>query len=200
MIPVTLGKKVMCPSCRKRLPWSLFNMYEPVACPNCAEEIWAFAFPSLFEDRAKESARHPLSADEEASCYNHAQNRASTICDGCGRFLCDLCVISFGSDKVCSSCLEIQRREKKDASKVNSRRLHDELALAMTAYALLLWFLWPLLLIVPPIALYIIFKHWKTPPVRPRTRVRFVIAGLLAVLELTAFAAIILFYLYGIYR
>ncbi|HZR47536.1 MAG TPA: hypothetical protein VFA47_12565 [Candidatus Manganitrophaceae bacterium] len=66
---------------------------------------------------------------------------------------------------------------------VNHRVLYDNISLSLAILPLLIfWFT----IITAPIAIYFILRHWKSPSsILPRTKVRFVLAFLLAVLQIT---------------
>jgi phosphoglycerol transferase MdoB-like AlkP superfamily enzyme len=73
----------------------------------------------------------------ESSCFFHTNNRAETICDGCGRFLCGLCSITFGKRKLCPDCIYRNRRQKSDPVLIDQAVLFDNIAIAVLVLSVL---------------------------------------------------------------
>jgi hypothetical protein len=72
---------------------------------------------------------------------------------------------------------------------------YDHVALALTTIALLFW---PITIITAPAALFLVIRFWnRRSTVLRRSRAIFIIAGLLAVLEICAWAVFIYLMTHG---
>ena len=68
--------------------------------------------------------------------------------------------------------------------------LYDSIALAVSTFPLLLFYF---TLLSAPATLFIVWRYWNAPTsLLPRTRVRFVIAAIIAVLEIAGWIALVL--------
>ena len=151
-------------------------------CSLCGQRVEVRVFPAIQNDGPGARPQAILGA-EEAGCYYHPNNRAVTPCDNCGRFLCALCDLPLDGKHLCPHCVETGVRSNKLAAADTQRTHYDSLALALATWPMLLFYF---SLFTAPIALYYVIRYWKLPQsVLPRTRTRFVVAGLLAVMQLT---------------
>ena len=181
--------RVACVDCKTDLPPDFENAGAFLACPRCLTHLRVFAFPALRRSTSAAVAA-PTMGLGEASCFYHAAKQAVVACDSCGRFLCALCDVEIGSAHRCPSCLEAGAEKRSVETIDNRRTLYDGLALTLALAPLLIW---PFTLITAPAALYVVFRYWRAPlSILPRTRVRFVIAGLLALAQIGGWA--LLFY------
>lgn len=171
-----------CTKCWTPLSAEFLNIEDFRACPNCASMVRVEVFPAYFREQAKGSAGEALLADTEASCFYHAQKRASVVCSECGRFLCSLCDLELEGKHYCSSCLESAKEKNKIASLQNKRQLYDTIALTLAIVAIIPW----IGLVSAPAALYLAIKHFNTPSsiVRKHARVRYIAAIVIASLQL----------------
>jgi hypothetical protein len=170
------------------LPWELFNTAEPVPCPACGTPTCAAVFPAASEGLRKGQVGDALIDGAEAGCFYHPNRKAVVACEMCGRFLCALCDIELTGRHLCSACISSGRKKGKIRNLGNRRTLHDEIALAVAVVPML--FVWPTI-ITAPIAVFLVVKHWKEPlSVIPRTRIRFVLALILAGLQIVAWIAL----------
>lgn len=179
---------VACTSCGSALPASLLTAVEATPCPGCQVPLEVAVFPALFEQKlAAESAQAVLS-EEESACFHHPETRAVAVCDACGRFLCKLCEIDLDDRVLCPGCLDSGKQKGELTSLENRRVLHDSMTLALAVYPMLIFYF---TLVTAPIALFLCFRHWKSPgSLLPRTKVRFVVAGALALLQLLGWVGI----------
>jgi hypothetical protein len=181
--------RVACVDCKKDLPADFENAGAFLACPSCLSRLRVFAFPALRRSTAPVVAA-PTMGVAEASCFYHAAKQAVVTCDSCGRFLCALCDVEIGSAHRCPSCLAAGKESRKLETVENRRILYDGLALALAILPILIW---PATLLTAPAALYVVLRYWRTPlSILPRTRIRFVIAALLALAQIGGWA--LLFY------
>ena len=178
-----------CARCQAPLPNYFFVAANLMPCPSCGTEIKVRAFPALFAP-PQAAAASEISAAGEAGCFYHPEKRAVVTCRICGRFLCSLCNVEFKGQNWCPGCLESSSRKRKGADFESHRVLYDSVALAFATIPFLL-FLWPSI-VGAPLALYMAVRYWKAPgSIVPRTRIRFLVAILLALGELALMGAVI---------
>jgi hypothetical protein len=162
------------------------------ACPRCGLATELRLFPALF--RAPEpvaAAAAPLT--DESSCFHHASRRAVVPCDGCGRFLCELCDVEFNGRHLCPGCLVAAQRGDQDNALTTKRVRYDRMALSAALFSILLW---PLSLVAGPAALYLAIRHRRTPlSALPVRRTRLFIAGTLGALITLGWLGLLLFWL-----
>ena len=182
---------VHCSKCRNPLPPALLNATELNGCPHCGAQTQVWAFPALVEPAATPPMDDKVKSDDDAACFYHPNKRAAVPCSWCGRFLCTLCDVEFNREHVCPACLESGKRKHSVPRLETQRMLYDNLALALV--------IWPLLIVYftvvsAPAALFVIFFFYKHPSsLLPRTKVRFYVAGLIALLEIAGWIWLIVF-------
>ena len=180
---------VACLGCGRDLPADFENAEDFSACPTCLERVRVFAFSALHRIGAV-SAAIPGLAPGDATCFYHAQKQAIVACDSCGRFLCALCDVEIGGSHRCPACLESGKRKRKLEVVENRRVLYDGLALALAVGPILMW---PFTILTAPAALFLVVRHWRGPlSILPRSRIRFVLAFLIALAQICGW--ILLFY------
>lgn len=180
---MTAGPALACPRCKRVLGPESWRDDRSGQCFRCETEFEFVGFPALRASRARVAAQPAVLADDSV-CFFHAENRAEAICDGCGRLLCTVCAVPFAGQKLCPSCVAATRSS--DApSVVRDRVLYDSIALSLAVLPLIIW---PFTLATAPISLGMVVYGWNKPGslVRGRSRVRLIIAGLLATLEIAA--------------
>jgi hypothetical protein len=124
-----------CPLCNRLLGPEFWNSGQFQACPACSAQVMTTAFPAV----TIPSGTSSIVACEpgESSCFFHTNNRAETVCDGCGRFLCDLCSITFGKRRLCPDCIYRNRRQKSDPMLIDQAVLFDNVSIAVLALSVL---------------------------------------------------------------
>lgn len=135
-----------------------------------------------------------MTAEGDATCFEHTNKRAVALCNRCGRFLCALCEVELDGKVWCPSCLisgdsgnQIQAIEKQ-------RTLFDSIALALAIWPVAL-FLYPSIF-TSPVVVYLSIRYWKKPTsIIPRSKWRFVAALVIALLELGIIVALIIVFL-----
>lgn len=173
---------ICCGECSWPIPAELWNSENGAHCPGCRAPLDVSVFPALARTRAG-ALPQPIEAESEASCFYHAENRAVTPCEECGRFLCGLCNIELDGKHFCPACFN------RSANLVTRRTLYDSIALALATFPLVL--IWPAILGAPT-ALWIVIRRWNAPrSILPRTRVRFYLAAFFALAELAGFGWLI---------
>lgn len=170
---------VPCPGCREPFPPVVFNIAKPsVVCPICGKTGICLAFPALFREPTRGSDGERIFNETDSACFYHADKKAATVCDNCGRFLCDLCDVSIANRHLCPACTDAARK-KSDATSLNNERvLRDDIAVSLAILPLLVW---PITIVTAPFAVYYAIHHWKSPTsLIPRTKVRFILAIVVA--------------------
>jgi hypothetical protein len=178
---MTLAPALACPSCKRTLgPESWIDAHHGT-CFRCKTDYEFFGFPALNASRTKVAAQTAMLA-EDSVCFFHAENRAEAVCEGCGRLLCPVCAVPFGGQKICPTCIAATKTSEAPQM-TRSRVLFDGIALMAAGLPLLLW---PFTLVTAPFALGMVIYGWKQPGslVRGPSRVRFIIAGLLAAIQI----------------
>ena len=172
---------VVCSKCGRPLDAHVLNLDHFVDCARCGSSLQVLVFPALFQRQTPAHAER-LGGDTEASCFYHAENRAVTPCDSCGRFICGICRLDVSGQNVCPSCIESGIRTRKLIGFESRRTLYDTIALAMATLPLLM--VWPSVLTAPA-AIYVSIRYWRAPSslVR-RTKFRFILAIVIALTQI----------------
>lgn len=178
-----------CTGCGSSLPAAVLAARAPSACAVCNATLEVVVFPALYRPLPQAATGESVLAEGEASCFYHPDKRAVLPCDACGRFLCSLCDLDLGGRHLCVACVESGRRQGRLSTLESRRTLYDRIALAVAVYPMILFYF---TLIGAPIALYIALRYWKAPGSIPRpSRIRFVIAAVLACLQLAGWILLI---------
>jgi hypothetical protein len=182
---------IACAACSLPVPAEFWNLEEGTRCRGCGHNLRAFVFPAIAQVRVG-TVPEVLRGETEASCFYHAQSRATVVCEDCGRFLCALCDLEVEGRHICPRCFETGVSAHKIQTGEPRRMLYDSIALAISTLPALLF--WPAL-VGAPWTLFIVFRHWNDPgSVVPRTRVRYVLAALIAMAEI----GVVIFFIYMI--
>jgi hypothetical protein len=132
--------------------------------------------------------------DGEASCFNHPTKRAAVACDACGRFLCPVCDIEVDKRHYCAGCFQKGAQKGSIQTLERQRTRYDNIAMSLVTLPLLFSCA---VVLTAPAALYVIFRYWKAAPsLVHRSRVRLVLSGVMAVLEILGVVGFILFLVY----
>ncbi len=174
---------IACTLCQAPLPPEALSTPGLAACASCGSRIRADVFPALLEGRAPARPGEPLVVDGDASCFLHPRKKAEGVCDQCGRFVCALCEMEIAGQRLCPACVERGEGKGKLEVLANHRVLYDNVALGLAIYPLLLFFV---TCITAPAAICVAVRHWNSPSsVIPRSRVRHVLAIVIATAEMT---------------
>lgn len=199
--PYTPDSAFNCANCHAALPESLVNRGE-TACPHCGTVVMVHVFPAMSQPVKPSRVGEPMMVENESSCYSHASKRAEQVCDSCGRFVCALCDLKMGDRHICPACLEKNIEEQSMGTFVSRRVHHDSIALWLTLAPLpLLTCFWFLAIILAPLmyflggyAIFLGIRHWRTPQsVVKRRRWRFLLAAVLAVLQITVWTVMLVY-------
>ncbi len=175
-----------CSRCSSRIPVPAPVPHAVFACDKCPALLDTVVFPALFRTPEAGRAGERLVFDTESSCFNHPGKRAEVACEGCGRFLCALCDVTYHGRHLCPACIAVGGV----VATPQTRLVHyDTIALAVFLLGnLLSLFTCGLAsLLAAPYTLYLVVRHWNTPmSIMPRSRWRFVVAGGLALAQVAA--------------
>ena len=179
---------IHCPKCKAALISDVFNRDDFAPCPSCTSPLLIEVFPAMFRPPAEAQRGEAVMMEGEASCYYHPQKKAVLPCEACGRFLCALCDCEHLGQHLCPGCLESGRTKGKIKSLENTRVRYDTIALGLAVWPIVPPFLvvgFYLTPITAPLALFVAIRHWKSQPgLTQNSRWRFVVAILVALLEL----------------
>ncbi len=99
-----------CPACGRLLPSAPQFLATLTACPNCLADLEIAVFPAFGRGPMVGRTAEKTSGDDEATCFFHPSKKASVPCDRCGRFLCALCDLPFGSEHLCPTCVQAAQK------------------------------------------------------------------------------------------
>ncbi len=171
-----------CGKCATSLSVPADSAQLSVACPSCEAESSVNIFEALFRAIQPGGAGEAVLTETESNCFYHSDKKASAICDACGRFLCALCDIDFAGRHLCPTCLETgEKKEKLDTLKRECTR-HDVIALTLAVVPMFL-FMFPTMF-TAPVTVYYVVRYWKEPRIVPYNRWRFLVALIIAVLQI----------------
>lgn len=198
MGPVLDSSPLRCDLCDAAIPEDAVNRRDPVACVRCRAPARVHVFRALFETAQAGATPQAVLLDDESSCFYHPKKKAVLPCDHCGRFLCALCEIEIHGQHFCSGCVE-QGTTDGRMKELRPEYLHyDSIALGLAV--LPTFFIWPTLFTAPA-ALYLVVRYWKRPlSILPRLRWRFVVAALLAGIQVTAWGFLMGGIVIGIFK
>lgn len=181
-----------CTKCWALLDTSTVSSAAVLRCPACASAIEVIAFPALFRG-GQVSRSVELSASEDlASCFYHTTKRASVACTRCGKFLCALCSLEVSSEVWCPACLSHGAAEKRVAALETRRTLWDTVALGCAVLPTIFFVFFYFWIFTAPATIFLSIRYWSRPSsIIPRTKVRFIVAMLIALLQLTALAFLV---------
>ena len=184
MGPVLDTSPLRCDLCDAAIPEDALNRPEPIACVRCSAPARVHVFRALFEKTQAGATPQAVLLDDESHCFYHPTKKAVLPCDHCGRFLCALCEIEIHGRHFCSGCVERGTTDGR-MKELRPEYIHyDSISLGLAI--LPAFFVWPTLFTAPA-ALYFVARYWKRPlSILPRRRWRFLVAALLAGMQVTA--------------
>ena len=183
------ASQVQCPRCNAWLLDEVLNQPGLSPCPACGVPIQIEVFPALFRRMQPGQSGEIIMVEGESSCYYHPQKRAVTPCQGCGRFLCALCDCELHGQHFCPACLETGKTRGRIKNLENQRTLYDTIALALAIYPMITVYF---TLLTAPATLFVSVRHWNSPQsIVRRTKIRFIVAMVLAVAQITGWVLIV---------
>ncbi len=173
-----------CPRCNTPLDRRVVNTGAMTRCEKCKQPLRVDVFPAVLRQTGGDNTGQDLlRSGIEASCFYHPRKKAVIPCDLCGRFLCALCSIDFNGRQMCPQCLETGKTKRKIKNLEDQRICYDTIAWLVAFVPL--FFFW-FTIFTAPIVLFIVIRFWKSPlSIVPRSRIRFVAALGLALIQLT---------------
>jgi hypothetical protein len=187
---------VLCPRCNSSIPEGELKPFALSRCSQCHDAFQMEPFPALFRRADPVLDAELVLVEGESTCFNHSDKKAVVPCKGCGRFLCSLCDCELRGEHFCPSCLEAGIRKGKIKNLENRRSKHDSVALALAIAPMLIFYF---TIISAPAALYISIRHWNSPrSIIHRTKVRFVIAIILASLQICGWLFLMAFLIWAL--
>jgi hypothetical protein len=180
---------VRCSNCGYPQEGRIYNRPGFTSCPHCRSALNISTFPALYQQPAvSEESRIPVDVNA-ATCFYHPTRPAAVPCSSCGRYLCTLCEIELGHEKICPNCLDKAARSEEVTELVDSRTLYDSIALTVAVAPVLIWFV---TIITAPLSIYMTVRHWKTPiSILPRRKWRFILAFIIAVIQILLWSALL---------
>jgi hypothetical protein len=187
-----------CFRCKTSLGWNLVDTLDWTRCPVCGSTFRIVGFPAAFHTASSSSAVISVLAQGESSCFYHPHKRAVLPCESCGRFLCSLCDVELSGQHLCPGCLETGKRKGRLEQLQNHRLRYDKIALGLAVLPVLLiataWFT----IVTAPAAMFVAIRHWKSPSsLLTQSKVRFVVAMLIAGLQLAGWGWLVIVLLRG---
>ena len=179
----------MCPKCHALIPEDVINKVELTPCTQCRSALQVEVFPAFFRRAVFEGSGDIALVDGEATCFYHSSKKAVLPCHGCGRFLCALCDCDLNGEHFCPSCLETGKSKGRIKNLERHRTLYDTIALHLAVLPLAVLIFWFATFITAPMALFIAIRYWNAPrSIIPRTKIRYIVAIVIATLEIVAWA------------
>ena len=174
-----------CHVCLATIPYAPGGA--PVVC-RCGVMSRALVYPAIFRLRG-DSAGEAIQTPGESACFAHEDKRAVAACDSCGRFVCALCRIEWGSRVLCPAC--VNAAEKRTDLLVRSRTMYDSMALVTAVGSLIIF---TLSLFAAPVAIYLAIRALRAPrSLVPRTMARAWFALGLGLLEVGGWLWLLVF-------
>lgn len=179
-----------CPICHHLLAISQWNQPDFTACPNCLAPTRTLVFPAM--TRSTAAPRPEPRTEAEAGCFFHAHARAENVCNVCGRFVCSLCTIAYGAQKLCPDCIYKKRRESSEPMFQDQAVLFDNIALLLVTVPVLCFVYIYLGLLFSVFALALVIIGWRQQrTLVPRSKYRFVLATGLSLIEGVGWIALV---------
>ncbi len=170
-----------CGNCSTWMTLPLIDSSPSGECPRCKSAVSANAFPALLKVEVGKKGQDVV-VDGESGCFYHPNKKAVVACDGCGRFLCDLCSIDWSGRRLCPSCVSGGVGSGKIEETAAKHYYYDSIALFI---ALISMFFWIVSFLTAPVVIYICIRYWKKQDsFVGRTKIRFVAAMAIALLTL----------------
>ncbi len=171
-----------CGQCGSLLQVAPTGAVQAQGCPTCQTPTHLMNFPALAEAPKKGELGRNVIVDNESSCFEHPEKQAMVACQRCGKFLCSLCDIEWGTGHLCSTCVAAGP-DKQEAVKPAQRFFHyDSIALILSMLIVSPMYIFSIL--TAPVALFMCVYYWRKLTPSPRSRIRFILAGFLAIATL----------------
>ena len=181
-----------CPKCTARIPEDKLNQPDLMSCTRCQSLLQVEVFPALFRRAAPAETGEIALIEGESTCFYHAGKKAVLPCHNCGRFVCALCDCELNGEHFCPACLETGKTKGRIKNLENRRTPYDSIALSLVVLPVVTIIFWFCTFITAPLALYVAIRYWNAPRsvVHP-TKIRFVLAIIIATIEIATWAIFI---------
>ena len=184
-------REIRCEACHTALPAGMWNVGVLLPCPGCSTPVQAIAFPAISRPLAQAAAQ-AKQGEGEAGCYYHDHSRATTTCEECGRFLCPLCDLDAGARHLCPNCFNGHQLSDRNPQFVQRRTLYDSIALTAAVLPNLFLITIYLTFLTAPAVIGFSIWSWRKPgSITPRTNWRFVVAMMIASVNILFVIAIV---------
>ena len=176
-----VSREIRCGKCHTEIPFTGWNTLNPLPCPGCNTPVQAVVFPSIARELSNGTPQ-TKEGEGEAGCFYHDSSRATIACEECGRFLCALCDLDSGTRHVCPACFNSHTA---DPAFVPRRTLYDSIALiAALLPNLLLFTIYFTVFTAPAVIGFSIWSWKKQSSITPRGNWRFIVALLIAFINI----------------
>jgi len=193
-------REIRCAKCQTELPSTDWNSLVPFTCPGCNTPVQAIVFPAI-SHALPSGLPEAKSGEGEAGCYYHDANRATRTCDECGRFLCSVCDLDAGQRHLCPNCFNGYLVAGRSPEFVQRRTLYDSIALTLALVPNLLIFTVYFTFLTAPAVVGFTIWSWKKPgAITPRSKWRFIVALMIAAVNILFVAIIIITLLVGAFK
>jgi len=159
-----------------------FNQPALQPCPACGTPLQVEIFPRCFVRSLQEKPASQLWWMANQAAFTIRKKRPRLFAPPAVVFFAPCAICELGGQHLCPACLEAGKQKGKIKSLENHRTLYDSMALALAVYPLLIFYF---TIITAPAALFVAIRHWNSPSsIIPRTKIRFVVAIVIALVEL----------------
>ncbi|NJK91949.1 MAG: hypothetical protein HC904_09040 [Blastochloris sp.] len=163
-------------------------------CSNCQTPSYTLGFPASRPSVRRSHTPEPVQDEGESTCLYHNHYKASAICVSCGAFVCQLCEIHLHEEPICPACLRRQTQSGKNTLLKTKHYRWDCIALGLAVFTPITIAFWFLSLFTAPLALFLVFRHWKDGAhLHPPSKVRFLCAALAALVQVLAWLTLLVF-------
>ncbi|PCJ63048.1 MAG: hypothetical protein COA79_02740 [Planctomycetota bacterium] len=182
---------IKCISCKSRI--SLTDIIDStlVNCRRCGSKLEINYFPSLFTSLNKGEKAAAILSDEEASCFNHPEKKASALCSSCGIYICNLCELNIHDKHFCPNCFNNNTTEKEINPFIKNPVLYSNVAISIVIIGFLTGVGF---FATGPYVVYYGYKHFKKEEslIKGRSPIKFGIAIFLAIVQIILTIVIII--------
>ena len=195
-----VNREVCCGTCQTPIPSTEWNSLEAIPCPGCNTAVRAIVFPAMSRSLSP-AAVQVKEGEAEAGCYYHSGNRANIACQECGRFLCSVCDLDAGPRRLCPTCFNGHFNGGLTPEFVHRRTLYDSIALiAAVIPNLFLITVYFTFFTAPAVVGFTVWSWRKPRSVTPRTNWRFVVALIVASINILFIAAMLIVLIAGVFK
>lgn len=142
--------KLSCPRCSKPLHLEVVEAGNN-ECPSCRVSFHAVKFSPTSHAVDVHSLALGLGSDGTQACAEHSSNRAVSVCDRCGAFMCALCQVDADERILCPGCFDRLAEEGALPSLANRFRNFPGLAVSVSLLGIFAWFA---AVVLGPLAFY----------------------------------------------